>query len=148
MLERWKALPWEKKVIFGGFFVLGMLIVIGIFESAFALELNSARRCRAIAGSGFSAVAADTLRISPAGADSANVMALPNAYMVWSPLGEAFYVRRFFAGTVEPVWLAVPEGQSLTIPAPQPHLISGDITHVLAFKGTVTDSVLVLPLDR
>lgn len=147
MLERWKALPWEKKVIFGGFFVLGLLIVIGIFESAFALEVNGARKCRAIAGSGFSASAADTLRISY-NELSAHPSALPTAYMVWTPLGEAFYVRRYFEGTAEPVWLPVPEGQSLTIPAPVPHKIGSVWTHVLAFKGTVTDSVLVLPLDR
>lgn len=147
MLERWKALPWEKKVIFGSFFILGLLIIIGIFETASALELNSARRARAIAGSGFSATAADTLRISYAELGS-SPMYLPTAYMVWTPLGEAFSVRRHFEGTAEPVWIPVPEGQSITIPAPSPVKISTTWTHVLAFKGTVTDSVIVLPLDR
>lgn len=147
MLERWKALPWEKKVIFGSFAVLGFLIVLGIFESAFALDLNSARPCRAIAGSGFSATAGDTIRISYAELGD-SPRALPTAYMVWTPLGEAFSARRYFEGTAESVWMAVPEGQSLTIPAPRPQKIGSTWTHVLAFKGTVTDSVLILPLDR
>lgn len=147
MLERWKALPWEKKVIYGGLAILGLLILIGIFETAVALELNGARKTRAIAGSDFSASAADTMEISYPELGS-SPMYLPTAYMVWTPLGEAFSVRRFFEGTAEPVWIAVPEGQSLTIPAPVPHKISGTWTHVLAFKGVVTDSVLVLPLDR
>lgn len=148
MLERWKALPWEKKVIFGGFAVLVFLIVLGIFESAFALDLNAAGKTRAIAGADFSATTADTIRFSPAGNDSASFRHLPTAYMVWTPLGQAFGVRRFYNGTAESVWSMVPEGQSLTIPAPPGYLISGDATHVLAFKGTVTDSVLILPLYR
>ena len=147
MLERWKALIWEKKVVYGGMIVLGLLILGGIASQALALEINSARPARAIAGSGFSASAADTLRISYAELGD-SPRSLPTAYMVWTPLGEAFSVRRHFEGTAEAVWLAVPEGQSLVIPAPRPVKIASVWTHVLAFKGTVTDSVLVLPLDR
>lgn len=148
MLERWKALIWEQKVVYAGFAILALLILGGIASQALALELNQAGKARAVAGSGFTATTADTMRFSPAGNDSASYMYLPTAYMVWTPLGEAFGVRRFYDGVAEGVWCMVPEGQSLTIPAPRPYIIGGHITHVLAFKGTVTDSVLVLPLYR
>ncbi len=147
MLERWKALIWEKKVVYGGMAILSILLLFGIVGEVFALELNNARPARAIAGSGFTATAGDTLRISYEELGDAPRY-LPTAYMVWTPLGEAFSVRRHFEGTAEAVWLAVPEGQSLVIPAPRPVKIASVWTHVLAFKGTVTDSVLVLPLDR
>lgn len=148
MLERWKALCWEQKVVYSGFVILGLLIIGGVASQALALDLNAAGRTRAVAGSGFSATAGDTMRFSPAGNDSANALRMPTAYMVWTPLGEAFGVRRFYAGVAEDVWCMVPDGQSLTIPAPSAYMISGDITHVLAFKGTVTDSVLILPLYK
>ena len=147
MLERWKALCWEKKVVYGGMVVLGLLILGGIASQAFALELNGVRKTRAVTGSGFTATAGDTVRISYAELGD-SPRALPSAYMVWTPLGEAFSVRRFYEGTAEAVWTAVPEGQSYVLPAPPPYKIAGVWTHVLAFKGTVTDSILYQPMDR
>lgn len=146
MLEKWKALRWEMKVVSVGFVILGFLITLGVAEKACALDLGSARPCRAIIGTSFSDAAGDTLRISYAEL-GATPTVLPRAYMVWTPQGEAFSVRRYFEGVAEPVWMAVPEGQSLVIPAPRPGKIGTTWTHVLAFKGTVTDSILVLPMD-
>ena len=147
MREWWKALIWGKKVVYAGGVILALLLLVGIVSKASALELNAIRKTRAVTASGFTATTADTVRISYAERGD-TPMVLPTAYLVWTPLGEAFGVRRFYDGTAETVWTMVPEGQSFVIPAPPPYKIGGVWTHVLAFKGTVTDSVLYQGMDR
>ena len=145
MLERWKALIWEKKVVYGGMIVLGLLLLFGIASEALALDLNFAWRARE---EGITSGAAQKIYL--AAADSTNSMRLPTAYLIWEKSGNPIRVRRFYENVAETVWIDIPEGQSLVIPAPPAYRRTGSTAwwHKMAFVGTAGDTIKYLPLDK
>lgn len=135
----------NAKVCFIAFTIGFILAVFTAPRPAAAMEINSAWPCRMNV---LASTAADTIRLYAAGEDSSNVKALPAAYMVWEKHGNEISFRRFFEGTAEPVWIGIPDGQSLVIPAPRAQKLSGKWMHVLSFYGAAGDSILYLPLNR
>ena len=132
----------NAKVVFIAFTIGFILAVFTAPKPAAAMELNAAWRCRV---NGLASTDGDTIRLSPL---DNSVMRLPNAYMVWEKSGNPVSVRRFYDGVAETNWIAIPDGQSLVIPAPPGYLIGTTWTHVLSFKGAIGDTILYLPMDR
>lgn len=128
---------------FGMAVLVIFVLIMAVIGKADAADLSNARPCRAIPGADLP----DTLRISYAELGDSPTY-LPSAYLIWTGDGSEFWVRRSIGGTMEPVEIHIPAGQSIVLPAPRAYQISSVWTHVFEFGGTVTDSVFVLPLDR
>jgi hypothetical protein len=145
MLERWKALCWEKKVVYGGFVILGFLILGGIASQALALDLNGAR---AVREEGLAGTTPELVYY--ADVDSTNAMRMPTAYLIWEKVGNPIEIRRFYNNVAESYWIAIPDGQSFVVPAPPMFKRTGSTAwwHKLAFKGAASDTVKYLPMDR
>lgn len=145
MLERWKALIWEKKVVYGGMVILGLLILGGIASQAFALDLNAARPIRE---EGLGGTTPELVYY--AYEDSTNMRALPTAYLIYEKVGNPVKVRRFYSNVAETYWIDIPEGQSLVIPAPPAFKRTGSTAwwHKMAFMGASGDTIKYLPLDK
>jgi hypothetical protein len=128
-----------------------MLIIVGMAiapSKASALELNAARE---VLEEGLAGTTPELLFISAPDSVSSNaVMSLPNAYMVWELVGNPIQIRRFYANVAETNWIAIPDGQSLIIPAPPPFKRTGSVAwwHKMAVKGAASDTVKYLPMDR
>jgi len=125
-----------------------LLIIVGMAlapSPASALDLNYAWLCRE---EGLAGATPELVYLAPI--DSTNAMRMPGAYMIWEKSGNPVAIRRFYANTAETVWIQIPEGQSLVIPAPPPYKRTGSTAwwHKFAFKGAAGDTIQYLPMDR
>lgn len=144
-MDKWSSWPWEKKAVVIALVVLGFLIFIGFMESAQALELNSAWWARQ---EGITSTTPQKIYV--AAADSTNHRDLPTAYLIWEKSGNPIKIRRFYDNVAESVWIDIPEGQSLVIPAPPPFKRTGSTAwwHKMAFIGAAGDTIDYLPLNK
>ena len=134
----------ERAVVISGA-ALVLLLILGISECAYALELNAARPVKQEGLAG-----ATPELVYYADGDSTNVFALPSAYLIWEKVGNPIEIRRFYANVAETEWIAIPDGQSFLVPAPPAFKRTGSTAwwHKMAFKGAASDTIKYLPMDR
>jgi hypothetical protein len=145
MRKWWSVLDNLERAIVIAAGTLVLLLVIGISECAYALELNAAWKVRREGITGTT-----PKLVYNAAIDSTNAMRMPAAYLVWEKSGNAFQIRRFYDNVAEALWIDVPEGQSFTVPSPPLFRRTGSTAwwHKFSVVAASGDTILFLPMDR
>jgi hypothetical protein len=70
---------------------------------------------------------------------------LPSAYTIYSTSAtDAFYFKRNFDGTNDSIWVEIPAGTSMLVPAPTAADSSAGYFHQFFFSGH-SDTLVILP---
>jgi len=117
---------------------LSLIVVLAVMLLAFgaaALDLSAGRP----------AIVVTTAETEKIVAIETYAYQLPNAYTMYSTSAtDAWYFKRNFDGTADTVWVEVPAGTSMLVPAPTPADSSAGFYHQLFFSGH-SDTLVILP---